>query len=68
MYSIVISSNEVATTSNKFIEKIGFYKPQKDKWYNKYVYINVDRLLFWLNNGAKFHESVFIIIKPLLIF
>lgn len=31
MYSIVISSNEVATTSNKFIEKIGFYKPQKDK-------------------------------------
>lgn len=30
-YSIVVSSQKIAPTSSKFLEKIGHYKPQPDK-------------------------------------
>lgn len=45
-YSIVVSSNKISPNSNKFIEKIGFYRPLVDKLSNKYIFIDVDRLLF----------------------
>jgi len=45
-YSIVVSSKQISPNSNKFIEKIGFYKPLVDKLSNKYIFIDVDRLLF----------------------
>ena len=31
MYSIVVSSNQVAPSSGKFLEKIGHYKPRVDR-------------------------------------
>lgn len=65
-YSFVVCSKGSAATSNKFLEKIGFYQPIADKWSNKYVYIDYDRLSFWLKRGAKINNSVYIIIKPLL--
>lgn len=30
-YSIVVSSPQIAPTSSKFLEKIGYYKPIPDK-------------------------------------
>ncbi len=45
-YSIVVSSKQISPNSNKFIEKIGFYKPLVDKLSNKYIFLDVDRLLF----------------------
>lgn len=65
-YSFVVCSKSTAATSNKFLEKIGFYQPIVDKWSNKYVYLDYDRLSFWLKRGAKINNSVYLIIKPLL--
>ena len=45
-YSIVVTSNKLAPNSNKFIEKIGFYKPLIDKLDNKYVFVDIDRLSY----------------------
>ena len=66
-YAIVVSSPRVTPTGNKFLEKIGFYKPLTDKWSNKYVFVDIDRLSFWLNRGAKMNASVFLLVKSLLI-
>lgn len=66
-YAIVVSSPRVSPTGNKFLEKIGFYKPLVDKWSNKYVFIDVDRLFFWLSRGARMNNSVFLLVKSLLI-
>lgn len=66
-YSIVVSSKQISPNSNKFIEKIGFYKPLVDKLSNKYIFLDVDRLLFWLKRGAKINSSVFVLIKPLIV-
>lgn len=45
-YSIIVSSPKDSPTSNKFVEKIGFYKPLTDKLENKYVFVDVDRLSY----------------------
>jgi ribosomal protein S16 len=45
-YSIVVTSNQVSAKSNQFIEKIGYYNPIIDKWSNKYLFIDFDRLQF----------------------
>lgn len=65
-YSIVVSSPQIAPTSSKFLEKIGYYKPIPDKWSNKYFFIDTDRLLFWLQRGACVNNSFFLVLKPLL--
>lgn len=66
-YAIVATSTKAAATSNKFLEKLGFYKPLPDKWSNKYIFIDIDRLSFWLKRGAKINNSVFVLLKPLLL-
>ena len=30
-YSIVVSSNQMSPSSNKFLEKVGYYKPVVDR-------------------------------------
>ncbi len=66
-YAIVATSSKAAATSSKFLEKLGFYKPLPDKWSNKYVFVDIDRLSFWLKRGAKINNSVFVLVKPLLL-
>ena len=67
-YSIVVSPLQIAPTSNKFVEKVGFYKPIIDRWSNKYAFIEMDRLFFWLKRGAKINKSLFLLIKPLIVY
>ena len=45
-FSIIVVFSTESPTSGKFIEKIGFYKPIADNWSNKYLFVNVDRLLY----------------------
>lgn len=66
-YSIIIISKKAAPYSGKFIEKIGFYHPVQNKWNQKSIFINFDRLSFWLHRGVKINKSLFLLIKPLLI-
>lgn len=45
-YSIVVTSSQSASNSSQFLERIGYYKPIVDKWSNKYLFIDFDRLKF----------------------
>lgn len=65
-YSIVVSSNQTSPSSNKFLEKVGYYKPLVDRWSNKYVFLNFDRLKFWVERGAKIHPSIYVLIRPVI--
>ena len=62
-YIIVFDSNGV-----KPLEKLGFYSVISDNWHNKYVYIDIDRLLYWLNKGLVINPTIFSVIQPLLYF
>ena len=67
-YSIVIISPRKSSKSNRFIEKLGHYKPLIDKWSNKYTFINLNRITFWVKRGARINKSVFLLIKSLIIY
>lgn len=66
-YSLVVCNKKNSSKSGNFLEKIGFYRPITDKWSNKYVYVNKDRLSFWLRRGAKISSSVYLLVRPILI-
>jgi ribosomal protein S16 len=66
-YVIVVSSPKSSPTGSKFLEQIGFYKPLTNKWLNKYTFVDMDRLSFWLKRGAKINNSVYLLVKPLLL-
>ena len=65
-YSIVICSATIAPNSNKFLEKIGTYKPLIDFWSNKYLFIDFDRFKFWLERGAEIHPSIYMLMNAYL--
>ena len=65
-YSIIVCYSR-RFSGKKYIEKIGFYKPFINNFGNKYVFVNFNRLLFWILKGAKINIMVFSLIKPLLI-
>ncbi|CAL4322971.1 30S ribosomal protein S16 [Buchnera aphidicola (Thelaxes suberi)] len=60
-YKIVIANNK-SPRDGKFIEKIGFFSPicknRKEK-----IYINDDRLQYWIKQGAQFSEKTKYLIK-----
>ncbi len=62
-YTIVVTSNKFAPNSSQFIEKIGYYNPLVDKWSNKYMFVDFDRLKFWLERGAKVNISLFVLMR-----
>jgi len=65
-YAVVVSSQEKGPKSNSYVEKIGSYKPLVDKWSNKYLILDVDRLHFWLSRGAKMNSVIFFLARPLI--
>jgi len=62
-YTIVVTSSKFAPNSSQFIEKIGYYNPLVDKWSNKYIFVDFDRLKFWLERGAKVNISLFVLMR-----
>lgn len=67
-FNIIVKFKHTTPNSGKFLEKIGFYKPTLDKWSNKYIFINFDRLKFWLERGAKLQPGVFILLQPAFVY
>ncbi len=65
-FSIIVIDSTKSAKSNKFKEKIGFYQPLVDNWSNKYLFIDMDKLLYWLNSGATLNSSLYVLIRPLL--
>lgn len=65
-YAFIVTSTKEGPKSGNYLEKIGSYRPIIDKWSNKYLILNVDRLHFWLSRGAKMNNITFFLAKPLL--
>ncbi|BBA84882.1 30S ribosomal protein S16 [endosymbiont of Pachyrhynchus infernalis] len=51
-YKIVVIDSRKSKNS-KFIEKVGFFNEK-----NKLLYINNNRVFFWIKNGAKLSDKV----------
>lgn len=54
VYHIVVI-NKYRKNRGCFVEKVGFYNPNRNE---KTLYINLERIGFWLNNGAILHSTV----------
>ena len=67
-YAIVVTSNKKAPSGSQFIEKIGYYKPLLDSWSNKYLFIDFDRLKFWVDRGARINANLFVLMRAWLIY
>ena len=61
IYYIVATKKNYSVTRG-FLEKIGSYNPHPDKWNNKYVIIDYDRLYFWINKGASINLRLFLLL------
>jgi ribosomal protein S16 len=66
-YSIVVTSNFMSPKSGKFIEKLGYYDPNPNNWFQKSIYLDFNRLFYWLKKGVKLNKSLYLLIKPLLL-
>ena len=62
-YAVIVTTATGSVQSNKFLEKIGFYKPEIDKWSNKYLFIDFDKLKFWLERGARVNMSLYLLLR-----
>lgn len=66
-YSIVVISTQAKPKSGKLIEKIGHYQSTPNKWNHKTIFIDMNRLYFWLSRGVKMNKSLYVLIKPLFL-
>ncbi len=64
-YAILVTEKKKTVSSGGFIEKVGHYKPERDMWANKYVYVNFDKLRYWVNRGASMDKNLYILLRPL---
>ncbi|UOF93499.1 MAG: 30S ribosomal protein S16 [Bordetella sp.] len=55
-YSLVAADSR-SKRDGRFIEKVGFYNPLSEKSFNDFK-ISVDRIQYWLKNGAQLSPSV----------
>lgn len=60
-YQIIVTDSRNAR-NGKFIEKIGFFNPIEINT-NKSINIKIDRLKYWIKNGAQLSNRVNSIIK-----
>lgn len=64
-YTILVTEKRKTISSGGFVEKVGRYKPVLDLWANKYVYVDFDRLRYWVQRGATMDKNLFILLRPL---
>lgn len=57
-YYKVVVANSTAPRDGKFIEKVGTYNPLLDSTDKNRVVLKLDRINYWINNGALPTERV----------
>jgi ribosomal protein S16 len=65
-YSIVISDNTLSPSSGRVIARVGWYSCLTDKLNNRYVYVDMDVIGFWLNRGGRLNKTLFSLIKSMM--
>jgi len=59
----VVSFSKGIKSRNFFIEKIGYFRPILNKYGQKELFLNYNRLAIWLNRGAKIGKTILKYIK-----
>lgn len=62
-YAVVVTSDKFTPKGSQFLDKIGYYKPIVDRWSNKYLFVDFDRLKFWVEKGARINSSLFVLMR-----
>ena len=62
-YSVVVTSDKYTPKGNQFLDDLGYYKPIVDRWSNKYLFVDFDRLKFWVERGARINSSLFVLMR-----
>lgn len=62
-YAVVVTSDKYTPNGSQFLESIGYYKPIVDRWSNKYLFVDFDRLKFWIERGARINSSLFVLMR-----
>ena len=57
-YVLIIQSKHKSVYSD-FSEKLGNYFISPDSYNNKYFYVNLDRLFFWVNKGLIINPKIY---------
>ncbi|WP_343192464.1 30S ribosomal protein S16 [Buchnera aphidicola (Taiwanaphis decaspermi)] len=60
-YKIMVADKRFAC-NGRFIEKVGFFNPLINKS-SKKLYINIERISYWIKNGALMSDRVKSLIK-----
>lgn len=60
-YYVVVTDSR-NSRDGRFIERVGFFNPIELD-IKKGLRVNLDRINFWLNNGAKLSDRVSVLIK-----
>lgn len=55
-YKIIVADSR-CPRDGKFIEKIGFFDPKKKNIKEK-IYLNIERMNYWIKNGAMLTKTV----------
>lgn len=63
-YQIIVTDSR-NSRDGRFIEKLGFFNPIESN-INKSIKINLDRVNYWISNGAKKSERVNYLIKKFI--
>lgn len=59
IYNIILTKNP-SSTQKKYIDKLGFFNPLKTK---NNIKINIQKIKYWLKNGAAISNRVKTLIK-----
>ncbi|WP_338521284.1 30S ribosomal protein S16 [Candidatus Legionella polyplacis] len=62
LYKIIVIENK-NKQNGKYIEKIGYFNSLINDNDKKRLYINIDRLNYWKNIGAKLSKRVYSLLK-----
>ncbi|ABF14146.1 30S ribosomal protein S16 [Candidatus Palibaumannia cicadellinicola] len=60
-YQIIVTDNHQAR-DGRFIERVGFFNPLATGQAVD-LRLNMDRILYWINHGAKMSERLYALIK-----
>ena len=62
-YAVVVTSDKFTPKGSQFLDNLGYYKPIVDRWSNKYLFVDFDRLKFWVERGARINSSLFVLMR-----
>ena len=66
LFHIIVGSKPTGNTK-RWEEKLWYYTPMPDSWGNKYLWLDIDKYLYWVCRGGISSRSFFFLGIPFFI-